>query len=62
MAGKRKTSEFSVYSAEHQQLVLESLESRLAGESLKWKKARLSWLIRRVNQSLEVHRRKRHAV
>lgn len=58
---RRKTDEFSIVSAEHQRLALEALEEKLQREPLKWKQVRLRWMVRRLNATLEVHGRKRHA-
>lgn len=54
----RKTVEFSVVSEEHQKIVREALQDRIAIEPMKWKRNRLAWLIRRLGQTIEAHGRK----
>jgi hypothetical protein len=51
----RKTAKWSVISAEHQRIALEALEDRYAGEPLRWKKSRLSRMIRGLEKAIEVN-------
>lgn len=52
---RRKTAEFSISSAEHQRLALEAFEALMPQITLKRKRSRLAWMIRRLNASLQVH-------
>jgi hypothetical protein len=58
---KRKTAAFSIISAEHQRLALEAFQDKYDREPLKWKRSRLSRLMRNLSKALQVSERKERA-
>jgi hypothetical protein len=49
---------FVITSAEHQQIVLDALNSHYNAEPKRWKRNRILWLTRRLTTKLQLHEKK----